>query len=45
MAIIPRLSVCIGPDVGSLLLGDSMASVNQTNATASPFNVNLGQLI
>lgn len=45
MAIILHLSVCIGPDVGSLHFGDSMASVNHTNAPASPFHVNPAQLI
>lgn len=34
MAIILHLSVCIGPDVASLHFGDSMASVNYTNAPA-----------
>lgn len=44
MAIILHLSVCIGPDVSSLHFGDSMASVNHTNAPASPFHINSAQL-
>lgn len=36
MAIIPHPSVCIGPDVVALHFGDSMASVNYTNASPPP---------